>query len=127
MSVVGPTLIYELDAGGSVRLGGSLAAGATLTNGNTYRERLRVPTRATGVDVRTKINVSGGTPTVQLVPQTADIHGPNLTVSSVTSGLTTATNIPDDTEAIHSYTPSAEPFIDVVVRSEERRVGKECR
>ena len=117
MAVVGPTIHYNFAAGGNNRLGGSLAAGATIANGNTYRERLVLPPNAIGVDVRAKMAVSGGTPTIQLVPQTPNQTVPSLTVSDTTSGLTAATNLVSNTEAMHSYTPNGEQLIDVVLDS----------
>lgn len=115
MAVVGPTISYDFSQGGTNRLGGSLAASATISNGNSYRERLVIPSHATSIDVRLKMTVSGGTPTVQLVPQTANLTVPSLTVSSVTSGLTTATDLVTGTEAVHSYTPGGEQLVDVVL------------
>ena len=115
MAVFGPTVINDQTVGGSNRLGGKLAVGAVLAQGNTYRERIRVGGNILSIDVRAKMAVSGGTPTVQLVPSTATIYGNDLTVSDVTTGLTTATNLVNATEANHAYTPKGENFIDVVV------------
>lgn len=114
-TINGPTYICDLTNGGHERLTGKLAAGLAITNDNIYRERLRLPPYAVSVDVRFKMTVSGGTPTVQVVPQTANIMGDDKTVSSVTTGLTTATNLSSGTEALHSYTLKGERFADVVL------------
>lgn len=115
MAVVGPTLIHDLTPGGSVRLRGGLAAAATIANGNTYRERLALPPNAGTINLRFKMDVSAGTPTIQLVPQTANIERDSLTVSSVTTGLTSATSVVDDTELVHSYTSKGERVVDVLL------------
>src|SRR5258708_34200831 len=115
MAVFGPTVIHAQTVGGSNRLKGVLAAGKVLATGQTYRERIRCAGNILSIDIRCKMTVTGWTPTVQLVPQTANIFGNDLTVSDTTSGLTGATALSSGVEANHSYTPKAENFIDVVI------------
>lgn len=101
-----------------MRLKGTLAVGATLTNGDTYRNRIYLPPgQVSTLSARVKLTVSGGTPTVQLVPQTANIRpdGLDTTVSSVTTGLTAATNLTNGAEAVHTLTVLGDEVVDVVV------------
>lgn len=115
MTVVAATQISDSTMSGMMRMRGNLAAGAVLAQGNTYRERIRMPSSGASIDVRAKMTVTGGTPTIQLVPQTADKMANDLTVSDATSGLTAATNLVTATEATQGYTPKGEMFIDVVI------------
>jgi hypothetical protein len=116
MSVIGPTVIHDVTVGGSIRMVGKLAVGAVLVNGNTYRERCRAAANIVAFEIRAKMTVTGGTPTVQAVAETANIYGNDLTVSDATSGLTAATALVTATEANHAYTPpKGETFIDIVI------------
>src|SRR3970282_1124685 len=111
MTAFGPTAggFYDLQSGGVIRLGGQLVATKAIVNGNTYRERLMLGGRAASVDVRVKMAVSGGTPTMQGVPRTAALD------ADCTSGLSTATNLSNNSEANHSYTTKGEGTVDVVL------------
>lgn len=115
MATVGPSLIVDQTSGGMMRLRGSLAPGTILVNGNVYRERLRMPANAVSADARCKMAVAGGTPTVQLVAQTGDKSGNDLTVSDAASGLAAPTLLLNNQEATHTYIPKGETFVDVVV------------
>ena len=115
MTAFGPTIIFDQSVGGNVRLKGALAPGAVLTNGNTYRERLRMWAGALDLHVRVKMAVSAGIPTIQFVPETANIFTNDLTISDCTAGLTAAQAITNNVEAQTSYTPEGELFIDVVI------------
>jgi hypothetical protein len=116
MSAIGPSLIHDVTAGGALRAKGNLAAGSVLVQGNTYRERFRAAANLVAFEVRAKMAVSGGTPTVQAVAEQASIQGNDLTVADATSGLTAATSLVNNTEANHAYTPpKGETFIDVVI------------
>lgn len=115
MTVNPATMIFDQTMQGMLRVRGSLAAGTALAQGSSYRERMRMPASAASIDVRVKMAVTGGTPTVQLVPQTADKMANDLTVSDATSGLTAATNITNNTEVTQQYIPKGEMFIDVVI------------
>lgn len=115
MAVIGPTIIHEMTGAAPIRLGGGLAVGAALAQGNTYRERIQIPTGCVSVSLRFKMTVTGGTPTAQIVPQTANIRPPDLAVSSVTTGLTAATNVVTATELLHTYTCLGDEIVDVVI------------
>ncbi len=115
MAVFGPTVIHDQTAGGGQRLRGGLAATSVLAQGNTYRERIRLSANCLDIHVRAKMAVSGGTPTIQIVPSTANINGNDLTVSDATAGITAATNLVNNTEATQAYTPFGETFVDVVI------------
>lgn len=115
MSATAATIIHDLTMQGSIRMRGNFLVGASLAQGNTYRERVRMPASAASIDVRVKAAVSGGTPTVQIVPQTANIMTNDLTISDTSSGLTAATNITNNTEVTQGYTPKGEMMIDIVI------------
>lgn len=114
MSTIGPTVVQDASCGGSLRVLTDLAAGATIANGNVYRARFSVP-NAHRLNVRVKMSVSGGTPTVQWVPQTANIGAPDLTVSDAAAGVASATNLVDATEALAQYTMNGERVVDLVI------------
>jgi hypothetical protein len=116
MAVLGPTIIHDVTVGGSIRAAGKLAAGSVLANGNTYRERFRAAANIVAFEVRAKCNPVTGTPTIQIVAETANIVGNDLTVSDATSGLTAASTLAANTELNNAYTPpKGETFIDIVV------------
>src|SRR5712664_1618225 len=116
MAAIGPTVIHDCTAGGALRARGKLAVGQVLVQGNTYRERFRAAANLVAFEVRAKMAVTGGTPTIQAVAETANIFGNDTTISDATSGVTGATNLVNNTEANHAYTPPKdETFIDVVI------------
>lgn len=112
-----PTVYQRLEEGAPLRVLTDLAASTTLTNAHIYHARFVVPPFVNKMTAVVKCAVSGGTPTAQLIPQTADINPPDLTVSNRTTGLTTATNLSDGTAAAHSLTLLGEKVVDLVIDS----------